>query len=241
MHKWLGVVFCSGALLMGAVAGAQTLGEDEPASQAPRFGDAAQASRPESVKQQAPLPTVDEAAEAAEIKAGREAESLRQSVIQQGSMPKRKNPAANVAPLDLPNVPTADGSPRGNVAVNRILQPGEQPDENEDDELIFLYYKDYAVRRMAGGRVECDVKFVALTTLNQKLSNLSIKLRWPKMTTSVVFLDVNPNIQVYHTYTLMGEGCYSMDKIPNIIVNRCRIKGMSQKDCAKKIRWLKIS
>ena len=240
MHKWLGLVFCSGALLAAAVAVAQTFGDETADYQTSDFGETSPVVGEASAD--ALLPEVDEAAEAAEIKAGREAERQRQSIIpQMQNMPKRKNPAANVNPLDLPNVPTADGSPRGTVAVNRILQPGEQPDENEDDELIFLYYKDYAVRRMAGGRVECDVKFVALTTLNQKLSNLSIKLRWPKMETSVIFLDVTPNIQVYHTYTLMGEGCYSMDKIPNIIVNRCRIKGMSQKDCAQKIRWLKIS
>ena len=30
-----------------------------------------------------------------------------------------------------------------------------------------------------------------------------------------------------------------MDRIPNIIVNRCRVKGLSQQDCAAKIRWLR--
>ena len=37
----------------------------------------------------------------------------------------------------------------------------------------------------------------------------------------------------------MGEGCYSMDKIPNIVVNRCRVSKMSARDCASKIRWLR--
>lgn len=234
MRKWLGAVLSGAAIMSAAAVSAQTWGDES-------FDRVAVNPTESAVLPSEIAPSVekvDEAAEAAEIRAGQEALKRRQ-LIPVGARPM---PAVNnVNPLDLPNVPTIDGSQRGTVAVNRVLKPGEKPDENEDQELIFIYYKDYRVRRMATGRVECDVKFVVLTSLNQKLSNLSLKLRWPKLTTSVVFLDVNPNIQVYHDYTLMGEGCYSMDKIPNIIVNRCRIKGLSQADCAKKIRWLKMS
>lgn len=235
MRKWLGAVLGGAAIISAAAVSAQTWGDESLDSVTARPAETAASASGITP----PAEKVDEAAEAAEIKAGREAQRRRLQQIPSGA---RQAPAVNtVNPLDLPNVPTIDGSQRGSVAVNRVLKPGEQPDENEDQELIFIYYKDYRVRRMATGRVECDVKFVVLTSLNQKLSNLSLKLRWPKLTTSVVFLDVNPNIQVYHDYTLMGEGCYSMDKIPNIIVNRCRIKGLSQADCAKKIRWLKMS
>lgn len=136
--------------------------------------------------------------------------------------------------------PTLDGSRRGDVNVKRILEPGEQPDPNEDDRLIFLFYRGFNVQRMAGGRVECTMTFVALTTLDNQLANLSVKLKWPEISTSLNFIDVSPNIQTAFTYTLVGEGCYTMDKIPNIIVNRCRVKGMSQRDCAAKIRWLKV-
>ena len=237
MRKWLvGVVGC-GIVVMAAAAVAQTFGDDMSADGQQSFS--AERFHPTEKQLSADEDKAERktAAEPAEAGARQEAVRQRQVPASTRSVPA----AAGVAPIDLPNVPTTDGSRRGNVSVNRILQPGEQPDENEDKELIFIYYKDFQVRRMAAGRVECDVKFVVLTSLNQKLSNLSIKLRWPKLTTSVVFLDVAPNIQVYHDYTLMGEGCYNMDKIPNIIVNRCRVKGLSQADCAKKIRWLKIS
>ena len=36
-----------------------------------------------------------------------------------------------------------------------------------------------------------------------------------------------PNRPTYVEYALMGKGCYSMDKSPNIVVNRCRGKGIS--------------
>ena len=74
--------------------------------------------------------------------------------------------------------------------------------------------------------------------MDQRLVNLSVKLVWPDMTTNLSFDNVNPNIETYLDYALFGQGCYKMDKIPNIVVNRCRAKGMSQEECAGKIRWL---
>ena len=87
--------------------------------------------------------------------------------------------------------------------------------------------------------MRCDVRFVMTTTLDRKLNSLGVKLKWPKMETALSFNDVIPNVDAYVDYTLVGEGCYSMDKIPNIIVNRCRVAKMSQEECAAKIRWLR--
>lgn len=137
---------------------------------------------------------------------------------------------------DLPK--TKDGSQRGDVMFIEIPTAGQNFSPDDNKELIFLYYENFEITRGFAGNVGCNVKFVVTTTLNERLSNLSVKLKWPDITTSLSFDDVNPNIATYYNYALFGEGCYSMDKIPNIIVNRCRIKGMSQQNCAKKIRWL---
>ena len=111
--------------------------------------------------------------------------------------------------------------------------------QTEEESLIFLYYKDFKISQTMGGLVMCDVRFIVLHTLENKINNLSFRLKWPSMETSLSYNDVEPNTETYIDYTLVGDGCYSMDKIPNVIVNRCRAKGLSQSACANKIRWLK--
>lgn len=152
--------------------------------------------------------------------------------------PKIRIVDGNVHIDNMPEMKTKDGSKRGNAAFVRIPKPGEKEDPNEDTQLIFLYYDNFKITRSFGGGVGCDVKFAVMTNLDQRLANLSVKLKWPGMTTSLSFDNVNPNIETYFNYALFGDGCYTMDKIPNIIVNRCRVKGMSQEKCASKIRWL---
>lgn len=132
--------------------------------------------------------------------------------------------------------PTLDGVKRGRTSMQQVVKDGEQP---VDDTLIFLYYTDFSVDKTLSGTIMCSVRFVILTTLNSRLTNLSARLKWPEMETTISFNSVNPNEATYFDYTLLGEGCYSMDKLPNIIVNRCRVKNMTQQDCASKIRWLK--
>lgn len=121
--------------------------------------------------------------------------------------------------------------------IRRVVKPGEK--QVEDESLIFLFYDDFKISQTMGGMIMCDVRFNVLHTLENKINNLSFRLKWPKMETTLSYNDVEPNTETYFNYTLVGDGCYSMDKIPNVIVNRCRVKGLSQSACAGKIRWLK--
>ena len=102
-----------------------------------------------------------------------------------------------------------------------------------------LYMKDFSIYRSPSGRTRCSAKFSVLTTLPVKLSNISYRLKWPKMETVLTFSDVEPGVENHFDYGLLGDGCYNMDRQPNIIVNRCRAKGMTQRQCASKIRWIK--
>ena len=133
---------------------------------------------------------------------------------------------------------TKDGSKRGGMSIRPILAD-ENAEDFEDDEFIFLYFTNFQISKSTIGTITCNVTFAVTTTLNTRVSNLSYRLKWPEMETTVSFLDVDPNTENVFTYTLLGQGCYSMDKIPNIIVNRCRVRGMTQQQCASKIRWLK--
>lgn len=153
--------------------------------------------------------------------------------------PKLVDGQIKVNPPALPN--TTDGSKRGNTAFIRVLEKDEKPNPKEDLRLIFIYYDQFKITRSFSGGLGCDVKFAVMTNLDERLTNLSVKLVWPGISTSVSFSNVNPSIENYFTYALFGDGCYTMDKVPNIVVNRCRVKGLTQQQCAAKIRWLSKS
>lgn len=137
--------------------------------------------------------------------------------------------------------PTVDGSERGDAGLIRVLKKGEKRNPNEDDRFIFLYYSNFRMTKNYSTGTGCNVRFTLLSNLDRRLNNLSVKLVWPDLTTSISFSDVEPNINTYFDYALFGKGCYNMDKIPNIVVNRCRVKGMTQEECSRRIRWLSHS
>ena len=145
-----------------------------------------------------------------------------------------KAPEKETVNTGLPWNETTDKTQRGNVGLYQ-----QNSSFTEDSSFIFLYYDNFYVNRSMSGEVRCFMRFILTSTLDRKINNLSVKLRWPEMETALNFYDVSPNVDTYFNYSLMGEGCYSMDKIPNIIVNRCRVAKMSAKECASKIRWLR--
>lgn len=153
--------------------------------------------------------------------------------------PKIINGELHINPLEIPN-PT-DGSKRGTAAFVPLPDKNGKISKKEKESHIFIYYSNFNMTRNHATGVGCRVRFNVLTTMDQRLVNLSVKLVWPDMTTNLSFDNVNPNIETYLDYALFGQGCYKMDKIPNIVVNRCRAKGMSQEECAGKIRWLSKS
>jgi len=103
---------------------------------------------------------------------------------------------------------------------------------------IFLSYRDFKISRNLSNMVVCNMRFFVLSTFPQKINNISYRLKWPNMETALSFNNVEPNVATYYDYALLGNGCYDMDKAPNVIVNRCRIKGMSSQECANAIRWV---
>lgn len=148
--------------------------------------------------------------------------------------PVQKNPDDDFVNTGFPWNRTLDGTKRGSVGLYQ-----KDGVFDKDNSFIFLYYDDFSVNRSLGGGIRCSVRFVVTTTLARKLNTLSVKLVWPEIETALNFYDVPPNTDVYFNYTLMGDGCYSMDKIPNIVVNRCRVAKMSAQECASKIKWLR--
>jgi hypothetical protein len=132
------------------------------------------------------------------------------------------------------DTPTLDGSVRGGQAFVEVDDQGRMKKVTN----IFLFYDDFRMTNTSSALSGCNVRFNILSNLDQKINRLDIKLVWPKLTTTLSFSDVAPNTQTYYNYALLGEGCYNMDKAPNIIVNRCRVKGMTAAECANKLIWL---
>ncbi len=132
------------------------------------------------------------------------------------------------------NTPTVDGSERGGEAFVMRDEEGKLHKVTN----IFLFYDEFKIHHAFGNFTSCDVRFNILSNLDRKITQLDVKLVWPDLTTTLSFHDVPPYTQQYYNYTLLGKGCYSLDKAPNIVVNRCRAKGLTSVECAKKILWV---
>lgn len=242
LNLWSAAAVLSCTFLAGTSASAQVLEGGSPRN-ALEYVRAVEAANRKSLGQEAPVAQDVFAASDNNDKnqtedADKTGSEEEQTKAAPPAAPKARVVDGNIIVDNMPDMKTKDGSKRGTAAFVRVPKPGEKEDPNEDNQLIFLYYDNFKITRSFGGGLGCDVKFAVMTNLDQRLINLSVKLKWPGMTTSLSFDNVNPNIETYFNYALFGEGCYTMDKIPNIIVNRCRIKGMSQEKCAAKIRWL---
>ncbi|MBR2922440.1 MAG: hypothetical protein IKC10_03860 [Alphaproteobacteria bacterium] len=132
------------------------------------------------------------------------------------------------------NTPTNDGSQRGGQAFVEVDEKGRM----KKAENIFLFYDEFKITNYMANTATCDVRFNILSNLDRKITQLDVKLVWPDITTTLSFSDISPNTQTYYNYSLIGNGCYGMDVAPNIIVNRCRVKGFTASECASKLLWL---
>jgi hypothetical protein len=119
--------------------------------------------------------------------------------------------------------------------IKNSVKPTETKAEKKS--YIFLYMEDFKVTRDLQKDVRCTMKFYVWPT-DHAIKEISYRLKWEGMETPVSFNNVQPNQPTYFSYALLGKGCYNMDKAPNIIVNRCRIKDMSQQRCASMINWV---
>ena len=132
------------------------------------------------------------------------------------------------------DTPTLDGSFRGGQAFVEVDDKGRMKKTTK----IFLFYDEFRIINSNAKIPTCNVRFNILSTLDRKITQLDVKLVWPGLTTTLSFSNVMPNTQTYYNYALLSAGCFNMDKAPNIVVNRCRVKGMTSMECADKLLWL---
>ena len=121
------------------------------------------------------------------------------------------------------------------VAVKEV-QEANLIDPNEK---IYMYMRDFKISHSINGMISCSMRFYLYSKVKEKINNVSYRLKWPKIETPLSFSNVETETPIYKDYTLLGDGCYDLDAAPNIIVNRCRIKGRTQQHCSSIIQWTK--
>ena len=120
-----------------------------------------------------------------------------------------------------------------------ISQAEKNNVQNQPQSRVLMYYKNFKISTTPSGRIMCDFDLVLHNYTPNKINTLNVQLVWPSIKTAASFYDVPARRQHYQSLTLLGQGCYSMDKAPNIVVNHCRIKGMSGEECASSVLWVK--
>lgn len=109
--------------------------------------------------------------------------------------------------------------------------------DDDNNRSILIYYDNYQIHRGLDNMIRCSLRVYVLNDFKTKISNIGVKLKWPKISTAIQMNNLNPGVRTYKDIMLLGEGCFSIDKAPTIEVNRCRIKGISQEKCAEAIKW----
>ncbi len=112
--------------------------------------------------------------------------------------------------------------------------------QNSPSPRIMIYFRNFKINLTPSGRVMCDFDLSIRNVTPNKINTLNAQFIWPEIKTGASFYEVPSLHERYISMTLMGKGCYTMDKTPNIVVNHCRIKGMSSEECAKVVRWVKM-
>ena len=129
------------------------------------------------------------------------------------------------------------GKPAQNVQTKPIADTLDTEQSHKGK--IQIYMKDFKISKNLSGIISCSMSLYVHSSLSAPISNLSFRLKWPTLEAPISFDNIPPQKAVFKAHAFAGKLCYSLDKAPNIIVNRCRAKGMSQQDCANRIEWVK--
>ena len=114
-------------------------------------------------------------------------------------------------------------------------------EDTDTNRQILVYYDKYELHPAFDNIVRCSIRIYVLNDLRTRISSLGLRIKWPDITTTVNMQQVNPGVKTYTDQLLMGEGCLKLDKLPTLEINRCRVKGMSQEECADAVHWFPLN
>lgn len=133
--------------------------------------------------------------------------------------------------------PTYDNTD-GKVIGFKIIK-GKVVFDDDKDRKILVFYDDFSISKGMDNLVRCKMRIYVLNDMTERLNNFGFKLIWPEISTSINLVKVNPGVKTYRDIMLLGDGCFSMDKNPTIEVNRCRVKGKTEEECAGAVKWFR--
>ena len=107
------------------------------------------------------------------------------------------------------------------------------------DRKILIYMENFKVERGMDGIARCSMRIYVLNDLTERINTFGFRLIWPEISTALQMKKVNPGVRTYNDIMLLGNGCFTMDKTPTVEVNRCRVKGKTQEQCASAVHWFK--
>lgn len=110
--------------------------------------------------------------------------------------------------------------------------------EDPENRKILVYYDNYQLHRGFDKLLKCSIRVYVINDLQENITSLGFRLKWPEIATAVEMRQVKHGVKTYTDLMLLGDGCLRMDKTPTIEVNRCRVKGMTQEQCADAVQWL---
>ena len=126
----------------------------------------------------------------------------------------------------------------GKITEFKIVN-GKVEYADPNDRKILVYTENYKIKKGMDGIARCSLRIYVLNDLTERINTFGFKLIWPEISTSMQMKKVNPGVRTYNDVMLLGNGCFSMDKTPTIEVNRCRVKGKTQEECANAVHWFK--
>lgn len=126
----------------------------------------------------------------------------------------------------------------GRVVEYKIVN-GELVFPEDTERKVLVYYENYKADKGMDNLVRCSMRIYVLNDLTERINNLSFRLIWPEISTTIQMVRVNPGVRTYQDIMLLGDGCFSMDKTPTLEINRCRVKGKTEEQCANAVKWFK--
>ena len=66
---------------------------------------------------------------------------------------------------------------------------------------------NFSINKTLNGSILCSMRFYVYSTLENPISELSFRLKWPEIETPVTFIGVKQKQPTYFDYALAGKGC----------------------------------
>ncbi len=95
----------------------------------------------------------------------------------------------------------------------------------------FVLFKDVLNRTM------CSFGVTVKSTLDKDIRMLALKLAFPLQDYAFIYRDIKANGVEEKFIRGVGDICFNLSEAPDIEINRCRIYGANEDECAKRIKW----